>query len=130
MGVFFRSYSNLNPYVPVIIFLVVALAFGFVSLLMTRLLRPNRPYAEKLAPYECGNPPLMDARGRFFIRFYLIAILFVLFDVEAVFLYPWAVLYGKIGLYGFIEMMIFIAILLVGYLYAWRKGALEWVKED
>jgi len=71
----------------------------------------------------------MDARERFFIRFYIIAILFVLFDVEAAFLYPWAVLYGKIGLYGFMEMMIFIGILLVGYVYAWRKGALDWVKE-
>ena len=129
MEVFFSGYSALSPYIPVFLFILVTVAFGIVTLLVAKLVRPNRPYPEKLSPYECGVPPLMEARERFFIRFYIIAILFVLFDVEAAFLYPWAVLYGKIGLYGFIEMMIFIAILLVGYVYAWRKGALDWVKE-
>ena len=83
-------------------------------------------WARKNSPYECGMPPLMEAHERFSIRFYLLGILFLLFDVEALFLFPWAVRYDALGLFGFIEMMLFIAILLVGYFYAWRKGALEW----
>ncbi len=127
MSRFFSDYVAIHGYIPIFIFFLVALAFGAGTLVIAWLIRPNRPYAEKLSPYECGMPPLMSARERFSIRFYIIAILFLLFDVEAVFLYPWAVVYGRIGLFGFIEMMLFIGILLVGYFYAWRKGALEWV---
>jgi len=113
-------------YFPIILFFVIALLFGLVTLFFGSLIRPNRPSAEKLSPYECGNPPFMDSRSRVFIRYYLVAVLFVLFDLEAVFLYPWAVVYHKIGIYGLVEMLLFIVILLVGYAYAWRKGALEW----
>lgn len=122
----FRDYQAIGNYVPIFIFTLVALAFGLGILFIAKAVRPDEPDSEKLSPYECGIPPLMGARERFSIRFYIIAMLFLLFDVEAIFLYPWAVVYRKIGLYGFIEMMLFILILLVGYVYAWRKGALDW----
>lgn len=124
---FFGDYTAIHPYIPIFIFFLVAAAFGVGTLLLAYLVRPNRPDTEKLSPYECGIPPLMRAGEQFSIRFYIIAILFLLFDVESVFLFPWAVVYDRIGLYGFIEMMLFIGILLVGYIYAWRKGALKWV---
>lgn len=126
LGAFFRDYQSINSYVPIFIFTLVAFGFAGVTLVVALLVRPNRPDPEKLSPYECGIPPLMEANERFSIRFYLMGILFLLFDVEAVFLFPWAVQYDFLGLFGFIEMMLFIAILLVGYFYAWRKGALEW----
>lgn len=126
IAAFFGDYSTINGYVPLFIFLLVALGFAGGTLLVALVIRPNRPDPEKLAPYECGSPPLMEAHERFSIRFYLLGILFLLFDVEAMFLFPWAVKYDALGLFGFVEMMLFIAILLVGYLYAWRKGALEW----
>ncbi len=113
-------------YLPIVIFFVIALAFGMITLLFGALVRPSRPNPDKLSPYECGNVPFMDSRSRIFIRYYLTAVLFVLFDLEAVFLYPWAVIYHRIGWYGLIEMFLFILILLIGYAYAWRKGALEW----
>lgn len=116
----------MHPYFPILLYIMIGLAFGVFTLFFGALLRPNRPNPEKLSPYECGNPPFMDARQRVFVRYYLIAVLFVLFDLEAVFLYPWAVVYNKIGLFGLIEMVLFILILLVGYVYAWRKGAFEW----
>jgi NADH-quinone oxidoreductase subunit A len=115
-----------SSYFPIILFFIIALLFGIVTLLFGSLIRPSRPSEEKLSPYECGNPPFMDSRSRVFIRYYLVAVLFVLFDLEAVFLYPWAVVYDKIGLYGLTEMILFVAILLIGYAYAWRKGAFEW----
>jgi NADH-quinone oxidoreductase subunit A len=115
-----------SSYFPIILFFIIALLFGIVTLLSGSLIRPSRPSEEKLSPYECGNPPFMDSRSRVFIRYYLVAVLFVLFDLEAVFLYPWAVVYDKIGLYGLTEMILFVAILLIGYAYAWRKGAFEW----
>lgn len=90
------------------------------------ILRPRRPYAQKLSPYECGNPPVGEPSNQFSIKFYIVAMLFVVFDVEAVFLYPWAVAYDKVGLFGFIEMMLFIFILLIGYIYVWKKGAFNW----
>jgi len=90
------------------------------------LVRPDKPDPEKLFPYECGIPPLMSVNERIPIRFFIIVMLFLLFDVEAVFMYPWAVVYERIGWWGFIEMFLFIVILLVGYVYAWAKGALEW----
>lgn len=113
-------------YLPVLIFLVIAAAFGLGALLVGAIFRPRRPYPEKLTPYESGNPPVGEPRYRFSVKFYVIAMLFVVFDVEAVFLYPWAVVFDKIGLYAFIEMMVFIAILLVGYVYAWKREAFKW----
>lgn len=106
--------------------MLVALAFGLGALLVGSLFRPRRPYREKLLSYESGNPPTGEPRYRFSIKFYVIAMLFVIFDVEAVFLYPWAVVFDKIGLYALIEMIIFIFILVVGYIYAWRKEAFKW----
>jgi len=113
-------------YIPILITLIVATLIGLLPLTMGMILRPRRPYSRKLSPYESGIQPLGEPRSRFSIRFYVIAILFVVFDVEVVFLYPWAVAFDKLGIFGFIEMMIFIFILLIGYIYAWEKGALEW----
>ncbi len=115
-----------EEYLPIIIFMVIVLAFGFGTLAAGIVLRPRRPYQEKLVPYESGNPPVGEPRYRFSVRFYIIAMLFVIFDVEAVFLYPWAIVFDQIGLYAFVEMMLFIAILVVGYVYAWRKEAFRW----
>jgi len=113
-------------YLPVLIFLMISVAVGMGALVIGMLVRIRRPYAEKLAPYESGIPPVGEPRQRFSVKFFIVAMLFVVFDVEAVFLYPWAVVFDMIGVYAFIEMMIFIAILLVGYAYVWRKGAFEW----
>ena len=113
-------------FLPVAIFLLVGLAVGVGMLVFSRLVSPRNPYREKLMTYESGITPFSDARQKFSIRYYIIAMLFLIFDIEAVFLYPWAVAYNKIGLYGFAEMVIFIIVLLVGYVYAWKKGALEW----
>jgi NADH-quinone oxidoreductase subunit A len=113
-------------YVPILIFIAVALAFGVVSLLAGWVVRPSRPYRAKLAPYESGSPLFSDARVQFPIRYYVIAMLFVIFDIEIVFLFPWAVVYHKLGLVGLVEMAVFIGILVVGFWYAWKKGALEW----
>jgi len=115
-----------TEYLPVLIFMMVAVAFGLVSLLLSSIVKLRRPYPEKLMPYESGNIPVGEPRQRFSVKFYIIAMLFVVFDVEAVFLYPWAIVFDKIGLYAFIEMVIFIVILLVGYIYAWKKEAFTW----
>jgi len=124
---FLQNYTAINPYWPVFILLVAGFALGIGILVFAFIVRPNKPDAEKLSPYECGMPLFMGAKEeRFSVRFYIVAMLFLLFDIEAVFLYPWAVVYKKIGLFGFVEMMLFIVILLVGYFYAWKKGALEW----
>ncbi len=124
---FFNDYSSLHRYVPVFIFIIIAVGFGAGTLLASRLLGPRDTYDEKLSPYECGVEPETVANQRFSIRFYVVAILFVIFDIEAAFLFPWAVVFDVIGLVGFIEMMLFILVLMVGFAYAWRKGALEWV---
>ena len=113
-------------YVPIPLFIGIALAFGLVSLLAGKIVRPHRPYKAKLVPYESGSPLFQDARVQFPMRYYIIAMLFVIFDIEVVFLFPWAVVFQKIGLVGLLEMMLFIAILVVGFWYAWKKGALEW----
>jgi len=113
-------------FLPVVVFLLVGTAVGIGMLVFSWILRPRNPYPEKLITYESGITPFMDAHQKFSIRYYIIAMLFLIFDIEAVFLYPWAVAYNFIGLYGFTEMVIFIIILFVGYLYAWKKGALEW----
>ncbi|HIE21865.1 MAG TPA: NADH-quinone oxidoreductase subunit A [Acidimicrobiia bacterium] len=107
--------------------LVLAALFVAVSLVASRLFAPNHPTPEKLEPYECGIEPETDARDRYSIRFYLVAMLFVIFDVETVFMFPWAVIMDELALFGLIEMIVFLFILVVGYVYAWRKGALEWV---
>lgn len=113
-------------YLPVVIFLILGTVFGIGILVVGWFFRPRRPYPEKLLTYESGITPFMDARQKFSIRYYLIAMLYLIFAIEAVFLYPWAVAYGQIGLFALIEMVIFIIILFVGYVYAWKKGALEW----
>lgn len=123
----YSDYSTIpNEYWPVIITMLIALGFGFGALLIGYLVRIRRPYFEKLMPYESGNSPIGEPRFRFSVKFYIIAMMFVVFDVEAVFLYPWAVVFDKIGTYAFIEMMIFITILIVGYVYAWRRDAFNW----
>jgi NADH-quinone oxidoreductase subunit A len=113
-------------FLPVVVFLLLGIAVGLGMLFASWILRPRNPYPEKLITYESGITPFTDAHQKFSIRYYIIAMLFLIFDIEAVFLYPWAVAYNHIGLYGFVEMVIFVAILLVGYVYAWKKGALEW----
>lgn len=116
----------LTRYFPILLFIFIALAFGIVTLLISYLVQPKYPEPEKLSAYECGSEPFSDARMPFPVRYYIFAMLFVIFDIEVIFLYPWAVVFDKIGLIGLIEMMIFIALFLVAYIYAWRKGALEW----
>ncbi|HET6364992.1 MAG TPA: NADH-quinone oxidoreductase subunit A [Nitrospirota bacterium] len=113
-------------FLPVVVFLLLGTVVGVGMLVFSRILRPRNPYPEKLITYESGITPFMDAHQKFTIRYYIIAMLFLIFDIEAIFLYPWAVAYNAIGLYGFVEMVIFVVILLVGYVYAWKKGALVW----
>jgi NADH-quinone oxidoreductase subunit A len=115
-----------TDYFPVVLIMLVASLIGFGAIIAGLILRPRRPYAQKLFAYESGNPPVSEPRYKFSVKFYIIAMLFVVFDVEAVFMYPWAVAYDKIGLYGFVEMMLFIFILLIGYIYVWNKGAFDW----
>ncbi|MDH4027864.1 MAG: NADH-quinone oxidoreductase subunit A [Nitrospirota bacterium] len=115
-----------SDYFPVVIIFLIAAAIGLGAVVAGILVRPRRPYAQKLSPYESGNLPVGEPRYRFSVKFYIIAMLFVVFDVEAVFLYPWAVAYDKLGIFGFVEMMLFISILLVGYAYVWKKGAFDW----
>ncbi len=113
-------------YVPIVVFAVLGAMVGFAPLIIGSLLRPHRPYRAKLLPYESGSPLFMDARVQFPMRYYIIAMLFVIFDIEIVFMFPWAVVFKKLGLLGLIEMGVFIAILVVGFWYVWKKGALEW----
>lgn len=112
----------------VLIFLIVGLVFVAGGLIMAWLLRPNRPYPSKLATYECGETPIGDTRIRFNIRFYVIALIFLIFDVEVVFLFPWATVFKQLGWYALVEMLVFLAILFVGYAYVWRNGDLDWDK--
>ena len=114
-------------YIPILIFLALAAAFPIVTILAAKLIRPSVPEKVKTEPYECGIEPEGDTRGRYSIRFYLVAILFVIFDVETVFLFPWAIQYDVLGLFGLIEMLVFLAILIVGYIWVFRQGALKWV---
>jgi NADH-quinone oxidoreductase subunit A len=113
-------------YIPIIIFFLIAVAVPFVLLGLSKLLQRKVYGREKLMPYECGVEPIGDARERFSVRFYIVAMLFLVFDVETIFLFPWAIIYDKLALFGLVEMLVFIGILVVGYYYAWRKGALEW----
>ena len=115
-----------NEYLPIIIFILIALIMGAAPLILTQFLAEQKPDAEKLSAYECGFEAFEDSRMQFDVRFYLIAILFVIFDLESAFLFPWAIVLDKIGFFGFVEMVMFLLILLVGYIYAWKKGALQW----
>ncbi|MGA9117983.1 MAG: NADH-quinone oxidoreductase subunit A [Bacteroidota bacterium] len=112
----------------VLIFMIVGALFVAIGLITAWLLRPHRPYPSKLTTYECGETPIGDTRVRFNIRFYVVALVFLIFDVEVVFLFPWATVYRNLGWYAFIEMVVFLVILLVGYAYVWRKGDLDWDK--
>lgn len=120
----------LENYLPVLLFVLVGLAVGVGPMVMgggvSRLLGVHRPDSEKNSPYECGFEAFEDARMKFDVRYYLVAILFILFDLEIAFLFPWAVVLDDIGLFGFVAMMIFLGILVVGFIYEWKKGALEW----
>ena len=116
----------LTAYIPIFLFVLIATGFAVFTLLVSRLVSAQKANPVKLEPYECGIEPETDARDRYSIRYYLIAMLFVIFEVETIFLYPWAVTLDQLALFGLIEMLVFLFILVVGYLYAWRKGALEW----
>ena len=120
----------LEGYFPVLLFIAVGLVMGGIMLAVgwgiSSLLGVNRPDSEKLSPYECGFEAFEDARMRFDVRYYLVAILFILFDLEIAFLFPWAVTLTEIGMFGFLSMMVFLAILVIGFIYEWKKGALEW----
>ena|SRR3990172_31537 len=116
----------LGDYVPVLIHLITVAALAAVILALSAWVGVRRPSREKLSPYECGIPPVGNARERFSVSFYLVGMLFILFDVEVAFLFPWAVVYKSLGWLGFIEMFLYIAILLAGYIYIWKKGALDW----
>jgi NADH-quinone oxidoreductase subunit A len=106
--------------------MVVALLLGTVMILLGRLLGPNRPDPAKLSPYECGFEAFEDSRMKFDVRYYLVAILFIIFDLEIAFLFPWAIVLDEIGIFGFASMMLFLGILVIGFIYEWKKGALEW----
>ena len=116
----------LKNYLPIILFLVIALILSAGFILINFLLSPNNPDPEKLSAYECGFEPFNDSRMEFDVRFYLIAILFIIFDLEIAFLFPWAISLGAIGIFGFVSMMIFLFILTIGFIYEWKKGALDW----
>ena len=117
----------LDAYIPIALFILIALGFAIATLLIAWTIQSNKYNKVKLEPYECGIEPTTDARDRYSIRYYLVAMLFVIFDVETVFMFPWAVIFDQLLLFGLIEMLVFIFILVVGYYYAWQKGALEWV---
>tara|TARA_Y100000748_G_scaffold213881_1_gene179363 strand:- start:1063 stop:1431 length:369 start_codon:yes stop_codon:yes gene_type:complete len=116
----------LNNYLSIILFLLIALGLSFGFILLNFVLSPKNPDPEKLSAYECGFEPFSDSRMEFDVRFYLVAILFIIFDLEIAFLFPWAISLGNIGIVGFFSMMIFLAILTIGFIYEWKKGALDW----
>jgi NADH-quinone oxidoreductase subunit A len=116
----------LLDYLPILIFVILAALFAAGSVLLSSLLGPRRPNPEKLSPYECGVEPVGTARERFSVKFYLVAMLFIIFDMEIVFLYPWAVVFQQLRLFGLMAMGSFLLVLLVGYFYVWQKGGLEW----
>ncbi|QDX80869.1 NADH-quinone oxidoreductase subunit A [Denitratisoma sp. DHT3] len=122
----------LENYFPIFVFVLVGLVFGFLPIILGRVLGPYRPDSEKISAYECGFEPFEDARMQFDVRYYLIAIIFILFDLEIAFLVPWAAIFREIAdtpavrMFGFVEMLVFLGILVVGYVYAWAKGALDW----
>ena len=117
---------SLEPYLPVLLFILVGIAVGVGPMLLGAIIGPHRPDSQKLSPYECGFEAFEDARMQFDVRYYLVAILFILFDLEIAFLFPWAVSLKEIGFFGFMAMMVFLAILVLGFIYEWMKGALDW----
>src|SRR2546427_3126959 len=117
----------LSEYLPIVILAALALVFAVASLGTSALLRPNRPNPVKLSPYECGNDPVRLPRGeRFSVKFYVVAMLFIIFDIETIFLFPWAISFRRLGLFGLIEMAVFIGLVFVAYVYIWRKGGFDW----
>ena len=116
----------LENYLPILIFLVIGIAIGVLPMVLGGILAPHRPDSEKNSPYECGFEAFEDTRMKFDVRYYLVAILFIIFDLEIAFLFPWAVVLQEIGLFGFLAMLLFLGILVVGFIYEWKKGALEW----
>ena len=117
-------------YVPIFIFAFVAFLVAAGTLALFYLVRPRNPFKTKLMPYECGITPVGNARERFSVKFYLVGMLFIVFDIEAIFLYPWAVVYRELKMFGFVEMLIFIVLILSGFYYIWKKGALDWSGSD
>jgi NADH-quinone oxidoreductase subunit A len=116
----------LGEYLPVLLFLIVSTGIGISLLIVGAVLGPKRPGADKLSPYECGFEAFEDARMKFDVRYYLIAILFIVFDLEIAFVFPWAVIFRSLGVFGLVEMGIFLGLLVLGFAYVWKKGALEW----
>ena len=116
----------LSNYLPVLLFLITGIVIGVAALAAGRVLGPRNPYPAKLSAYECGFEAFEDARMKFDVRYYLVAILFIIFDLEIAFLFPWAIVLDEIGVFGFLAMMLFLLILVVGFIYEWMKGALEW----
>ena len=116
----------LENYFPILIFILIGIAIGLAPILAGYILGPRKPNAEKLSPYECGFEPFEDARIPFDVRYYLVAILFIIFDLETAFLFPWAVILKHISWFGFLAMLTFLGLLAIGFIYEWRKGALEW----
>ncbi len=127
---FRTNLSMLQNYFPILIFIIVGIAIGVLPLIMTKgltiLLGNDNPDSEKLSPYECGFEAFEDARMKFDVRYYLVAILFILFDLEIAFMFPWAIVFQELGWFGFWSMMVFLGILVAGFIYEWKKGALDW----
>jgi NADH-quinone oxidoreductase subunit A len=121
----------LTDYLPIVMMAVLAAVFAIASLLASSLLRPDRPNPVKLSAYECGNDPVRLPRGeRFSVKFYVVAMLFIIFDIETIFLFPWAVTFRRLGLFGLIEMAVFIGLVFVAYVYIWRKGGFDWAHHE
>ena len=116
----------MNAYIAILMMIALAAATSIGILVATSIIGPKKSFPEKMEPFECGESQLVSPKLRFSVKFYLVALFFVIFDIEAVFLYPWAVLFKDLGLFGFVEMMIFIVVLAVGLIYVWKRGALEW----
>lgn len=116
----------LENYLPILVFLLLGLFFGIAPIAMAYMLGPQRPDSAKTSPYECGFEAFEDSRMKFDVRFYLVAILFIIFDLEIAFMFPWAVVLGDLGVYGFWAMFVFLAILVAGFAYEWKRGAMEW----
>ena len=123
--------SELSEYLPVLVLAILAFLFAVLSLAVSAVLRPNRPTPAKLAPYECGIEPERLPKGeRFSVSFYVVAMLFIIFDVEVIFLFPWAVGFRQLGLFGLVEMAVFIALVFVAYVYVWKRGGLDWGRDE
>lgn len=123
---YYQEKKNMAAYISILVFLAMAAVMAAAMLIIPRVVAPQKAYAEKNSAYECGFEAFDDARGRFDIRFYLVAILFVVFDLEVAFLFPWAMVFKSMGWFGFTSMMLFLGVLTVGFVYEWKKGALEW----